>query len=265
MIFDEIRDRSVIAIFFNTGLDNWCKFSGRVFNPNCLRLRKFRKFIFFLGALIVVFALTGCADTRNEKQDDYLIRVGERVLTVDDFNKAFGDVKSAYPHGSMRNPGFIKNSQGRFLNQLVEEMLLLERAQELHIEVSDTEIDTAVSNIKQDYPDDVFDQMLLEYAVSYRFWKEKLKLRMLMEKVIAKELGEKISITSEDVASYYKKHYEGENLGSDLNDESKDINEMIIKHLRREKAEEAYKTWIEKLQTKYVVEINEKLWEKVSG
>jgi len=116
VIFDKIRDRSVIAIFFNTGLDNRCKFSGGVFNPNCPRLRTVRKFIFLLGVLIVVFALTGCTETRNEKQDDYLIRVGERALTVDDFNKAFEDVKSAYPHGSMRNPGFIKNAQGRLLN-----------------------------------------------------------------------------------------------------------------------------------------------------
>jgi hypothetical protein len=34
--------------------------------------------------------------------------------------------------------------------------------------------------------------------------------------------------------------------------------------LRRKKAEEAYKPWIENLRKKYLIEINKKEWEKIA-
>jgi hypothetical protein len=44
-----------------------------------------------------------------------------------------------------------------------------------------------------------------------------------------------------------------------------DINEMIIKHLRQQKTEEAYKIWIKELKRRYPIEINSIQWEKISG
>ena len=44
-----------------------------------------------------------------------------------------------------------------------------------------------------------------------------------------------------------------------------DINEMMIKHLRQEKTEEAYKKWIKELKQRYTIEINSVQWEKISG
>ncbi len=38
---------------------------------------------------------------------------------------------------------------------------------------------------------------------------------------------------------------------------------MIVKRLRREKAEQAYKPWIKKLQKKYLVEINMEQWGRI--
>jgi hypothetical protein len=47
--------------------------------------------------------------------------------------------------------------------------------------------------------------------------------------------------------------------------ETKDINENIIKHLRQEKTEQAYKIWIKELKQKYSIEINSTQWERLSG
>ena len=40
---------------------------------------------------------------------------------------------------------------------------------------------------------------------------------------------------------------------------------MIIKYLRREKAEKAYKIWITNLKKIYSIEIDSAQWEKISG
>jgi len=41
------------------------------------------------------------------------------------------------------------------------------------------------------------------------------------------------------------------------------MNEMIMKNIRRKKAEENYKEWIKNLRKEYKIEINKKLWEKI--
>jgi hypothetical protein len=72
-------------------------------------------------------------------------------------------------------------------------------------------------------------------------------------------------ITPEDIASYYERNYQTTDTDAESIKPDKDINENIIKHLRQQKAEQAYKTWIKELKRKYKIEINSANWEKVSG
>jgi hypothetical protein len=218
-----------------------------------------------IGVLLIICLLAGCADSESNDKDEFFIRVGDSVVTVFEFNSAFEISKAAYPYSAMQNPADIRDARLRLFYQMTEEMIIQERAKELGIKVSDSEVEKAVSDIKGDYPDDVFEQTLLENAVPYHSWKEGLKTRLLMEKVVAKELGEQIEITPEDISKYYEEHYKDDSLTSDLKEVSKDINVSIMKHLRMEKMEDAYKPWIKKLQKKYTIEINKAQLEKITG
>ncbi len=86
-----------------------------------------------------------------------------------------------------------------------------------------------------------------------------------MEKVVDSELKDQIVISSEDIANYYKKNFKTQGLDNDQTAKIKDINELIIKQLRREKREEAYKKWIKTIKQKYNIENNSSQWEKISG
>jgi len=218
-----------------------------------------------IGVLLIICLLAGCADSESNDKDEFFIRVGDSVVTVFEFNRAFEISKAAYPRSAMQNPADIRDARLRLFYQMTEEMIILERAKELGIKVSDSEVAKAVSDIKGDYPDDVFEQTLLENAVPYHSWKEGLKNRLLLEKVVAKELGGQIEITPEDISKYYEDHYKEDSLTSALKEVSKDINAIIMKHLRRKKMEEAYKSWIKKLQKKYTIEINKAQLEKITG
>lgn len=213
--------------------------------------------------LLVAIALIGCTRSKSEDQDEYLIRVGDNVVTVLDFNKAFEIAKTAYSHNMMQDPAAFREAQLRLLNQMTEELILLERAKELNISVSDQEVDKTIAKIKNDYPDDVFEQVLLEYAVSYQSWKKGLQTRLLMEKLVEQELKDQIVITAEDIEKYYEQNYKGDGLQTEFAEKSKDINEKIIKHLRRKKTEKAYKKWIERIQKRYKIEINKEQWENI--
>jgi len=232
---------------------------------NYRMMRNTYNFIILLGVLLMALILAACANPDSVDEKKYVIRVQDRVLTVFDFNKAFEMAKTAYPHNVMQDPVALRESRLRLLNQLTEQMLIMERAQELGIETTELEVEKTISDITKDYPEDVFEQTLLEYAVPYNVWEEGLKKRLLIEKVVNEELSGKITITPEEISKYYEGYYKGDGLTSDFEDRSKNINEIIITNLRRKKLEEAYKLWIKKLQEKYTIKVNKVQLEKITG
>ena len=218
-----------------------------------------------IGVILFVYTLAGCADFRSTQGDEYIIRIGDRVVTVSEFNRAFEIAKAAYPHNEIQDSDAVRNAKSRLLNQMSEEMIIQERALETGIIISDEELEKAVSNIKEDYPEDAFEQVILEYAVSYDTWKNRIKTRLLIEKVIAQELGEQIVISADDISKYYEEHGMDIEPTSNENEPSEKIDTTIVKHLRREKVEEAYRPWILDLQKKYIIEINTAEWKKIMG
>lgn len=229
-----------------------------------MRERSFNTF-WLIGSICSLLLLLGCGDKDSGLQNQVLIRVADRVVTVLDFNEAFEISKIAFADNPSEQPGDLRAAQFRLLNELILEMILLERAHEIGINVTEIELEKAVAAIKSDYPAGEFEKTLLEFAVSYETWKNRLKTRMIMEKVIEKELENQITITPEDISEHYKKNFQDPKSESDLTPAAGDINEIIVKQLRREKAEEGYKAWIEALKAKYVIEINRQQWEKISG
>jgi len=134
-----------------------------------------------IGSVLLLWVLAGCMDAGSNPDDESLIRVSDRVLTVLEFNQAFEISKTAYPHNLRHEPDSYKDAQLRLLNQLMVEMIILERAEELGLYVSDEELEKAIADIKSDYPEDSFEKTLLEFAVSYDSWEARLRNRLLLE------------------------------------------------------------------------------------
>jgi len=228
-------------------------------------LQIFSKNVFRFGAIILLFLSADCGQKDADLGKEVLIRVGSRNITVLEFNNAFEIAKIAYDDSLSQQPEELRNAQVRLLNELTVEMILLEEAQKMGISVTDQELEKAVSDIKSDYPAGEFEKTLLEFAVSYDSWKNRLKNRLIMDKVIEEELASRITITAEDISEYYEKHYQSRETESQTPQSSKDINEAIVKQLRRQKAEDTYYSWIESLKSQYVIEVNNELWEKITG
>ena len=234
-------------------------------------------FVSFICILWVGVTLVGCSDVEHKQKDEYFIKVGNKTISVADFNKAFEIAKNAYPQNSIEQPEVIREIRWRLVQQMTEEMILLQRAEELGVTIKDSEVEKTLEELKKDYPDNVFQEILLEYAIPYRSWREGLKTRLLMEKVITQELGDKIVVTNDDISKYYEEHFKDDDTAPDeaqikdnntspnVKTESKNINNIIIKILRKEKMEKAYAAWIKQLKNKFSVEINKEAFKKMAG
>jgi hypothetical protein len=196
------------------------------------------------------------------QEDDYLIHVGSSAVTVSEFKQAVqAAAEEVFPGEQEVNAAAQSDLRIRVLNQLTEELIITERAKAMGLSVSEEELGRAVAEIKGDYPDDTFEKTLLENAVSFLSWKKKLATRLLINKVIESELVDKVEITSQDLAEYFQDHYPG---GVPEGENADEINQKIVRHLRRQKAEEMYQAWIEKLRKSYPVDIDQKRWNRLS-
>jgi hypothetical protein len=215
-------------------------------------------FITVLGLLV----LAGCPEKKPSEPPPkaYFIRVGQTKISLFDFNKIFDLHKSAYEYDELDEKDKLKIVQMEFFNQMVERLILLERARELHIEVSAQELEAAVEKIKKDYPDDEFDKTLLKSAVSYTLWCSELKDRLVMEKVIQKDLTDAIPLTVEEMNEYHEKRFKNKVLAPE---QKIVLDQLAAEHLRRAKTEKMYREWLENLEKKYPVDINKTEWEKI--
>lgn len=216
-------------------------------------------------AILPLF-LTMCSRQPSDPSQIDLVKVGTSTLTVREFKQIQDMSQDYYWQEDNATVNSVESNSLRLLNQVTEELLLTERAKAIGITINDKDLDAAVQNIKSDYPKGTFEQVLLENAVSYDFWKERLKRRILMDKVIEKELESKVSITQEEISSFYKKHYAAisdRKDGDGSADKDDDINEVIVRRLRKLKAEETYRAWLKELEQLYPVDVDWDAWKQM--
>ena len=215
-----------------------------------------KRLVFFAFVLWVVLA---CA--RKSEDQDYLIRVGTASVTVAEFKRAVEAAgEEAFPGEQAISPTTMNDLRMRVLNQMTEELIITEHAKRIGIQISEQELEASIAAVKADYPDDTFEKTLLENAVSFQAWKQKMATRLLIDKVIATELVDKVEITSEDVTAYFGAHYPN---GVPEGEDAEEINRKIVMHLRQQKAEEMYHGWIEKLKRDFPVDVHQKRWNQL--
>jgi len=127
-------------------------------------------------------------------------------------------------------------------------LILLKRSEELEIKVSQAELNAAVDAVKGDYPPGVFEQTLVESTVSFETWKQRVRLRLLLDKLMEVELSPQVVITAEDLEAYYDRNYRGKAFEADSDQKFERLKEILVADLRREKMEEAFESWIEGLK-----------------
>ena len=221
-------------------------------------------FLAGLAACIGSLLLSGCTETATEPVDAYLVKVGDTILTVSEFNEVFEISKSAYSHSDIMDPKVVADIKLRLLNQMIEEMIILEKANAIGISISDGELEKEVQKIKADYPDDVFEEMLLEAAVSFEAWKKRLKTQLIARRFIQAELESKITITSEEVSQYYAKHFPDDTKDRPDGKEQGITDEMVLRMLKSEKVQASYAEWMKKNRRNVTIDINSQQWEKIT-
>jgi peptidyl-prolyl cis-trans isomerase SurA len=167
---------------------------GRV----CLRL---------VGLLIALTSIglgaacrSGATPSTPSVSADTWAVVDGRQITRDDVDKAYRRMRDTTQTLSEEE---VLAGKLSLLNDLIVQDILLAKAAALKLGVSQSELDTAYTNAKNNLADDAFQKELSGRNLTPDDMREGLRRQLLTEKVVEQEVGSKIAVTDKDVADFF--------------------------------------------------------------
>jgi parvulin-like peptidyl-prolyl isomerase len=159
--------------------------------------------LFFLASLV------GCSGKNGTGEHGKpVIRVDDHVLTLSEFNAFFEPLKMSYGTEENGEDHGLREARARFLLELIEEMIILRRAEELNLQISPGELQEALDAIEGDYDEEGLQKMFMKQAISLEAWKERARRQLLVEKVLNRDLNVHITVTPDEIRQYYDEHRE---------------------------------------------------------
>lgn len=155
-----------------------------------------------LAIALGILLLAGC----SSKQD------GTDVAATVDGRKIFrADVDKYYQNqtaGSEQQPVGEQATSLRLsiLRELIDNEILMRRAEKLGLLATDEEVDRKMNEIKAPYTPAEFEAKLKEKKITVDDFKRDLRRSLTVEKVLNKEVTSKVNISDQDISDYYKAH-----------------------------------------------------------
>jgi hypothetical protein len=204
---------------------------------------------------VVIVTGLGCTEQTRVEEKGCIIKAGSVEISQADFTRELEVKQANYPYNINNSPDEYNAMVLDLASDLSDEAVLLAAAADKGIDVSAEELDAAVTEFKKDYPEDSFDRMLLERAISYPVWKKGLKKDMVIQKLIMQDLVASQQIHPEDMIAFYDRLAGPNKSQDDDNSTMVDENDLVLK-LRIEKSQDAFGEWMQGLQAVYPVHID---------
>jgi parvulin-like peptidyl-prolyl isomerase len=132
------------------------------------------------------------------------VLVNGEPISLDEFDNEFRLMTIYYSAVSEKDMPAIKL---RLFEQLINRRILVQEARREGLRLTQNEMDEAFSYALKDLPDD-FTVILKGQGVSVDAWKRKLLQEKLVQKLVQKEVNDKVRISDSEVAQYYWAHLE---------------------------------------------------------
>lgn len=156
-----------------------------------------------LGLMTTLFlSLAGC--DRDGGGGDVMASVNGRKIYKTEVDKYYANQTA----GSDQQPQGEQAISLRLsiLDTLIETEILMRRAEKLGLLATDEEVDRKLNEIKSPYTAEEFQKRLDEKKITLDDFKRDLRRSLTRDKVLNKEITSRITITDQDVASYYNAH-----------------------------------------------------------
>ena len=153
-----------------------------------------------VAAFAALALLTAC----NSHGADVMARVNGHNILKADVDKYFQNQTA----GTEQQPIGEQADSLRLsiLRELIDNEILMRRAEKLGLLATDDEVDRKLSEVKSPFTQEQFDQRLKDKKITLDDFKRDIRRSLTVEKVINKEITSKVSVTDQDITKYYNAH-----------------------------------------------------------
>lgn len=161
------------------------------------------RILLLLGALLLAFA-AGC---ENEVMEEGVVaKVNGHPILLEQLEAKYDLVHLGWTGGITPSVNRLKQEYGDILSELIIQELVFQVLDEKNIPVSEDEVDEAEAAIRADYPEGVFEQILIEEYIDYGVWRSQLRAYVAQEKFMREILRPRIRLEYQEAEAYYKEH-----------------------------------------------------------
>ena len=164
-----------------------------------------RKFTLFLILVFVISFRLGAAETINK----FVAVVNDEVITQQDVDQLLAVLYAQFSQQYRGDELLKKMEEVRkdILNQIIEDKLILSRAKELGIKVTESEINERLEYIKKGFPsEEEFYKTLETQGITVANLKDRYRDQIMMKNLVDYEVKSRISVLPSEISEYYKKH-----------------------------------------------------------
>jgi parvulin-like peptidyl-prolyl isomerase len=158
---------------------------------------------------VACLVLYGC-DIGNIRPKPYVAVVnGEKIYLTE-----FQD-RMATELGLPRDSDAYRDKRWRLLREgvlesLINEKVMLQRAEALSLKVTDEELNRKIGDIKKEYSEERFNRLFAADKIHYGYWREAQRRRLLLEKLIALDVKSRVSVSDDEVRAHLEAHKNGD-------------------------------------------------------
>jgi peptidyl-prolyl cis-trans isomerase C len=151
----------------------------------------------------LLLSLLPACSRQEETLSPVLLRVDGREVTLEQFHKEFSG--SLLPEQKLSEEE-RKEMERAFLAQMIDRELALSEADRLGIVITLPEIETAIAETRNEYPQGTFETALRERGTNLKEWSDGLRRNLLMEKIIAQTVYSQVSVSDDEIKTYFEEN-----------------------------------------------------------
>lgn len=148
-----------------------------------------------------------------EDVDRVVLRVNDQITTLREYqerrDERLQSIAAASDLSLDARRQLAADAGKAAMNEIFEEMLILSRAQQLHIEATPAKIDRAVDQARQRYGIDTeeeFERALVQSGGTIALFRDRMARNILFSEVMQHEVASKINVDDEEIPRYWRSH-----------------------------------------------------------
>ena len=150
----------------------------------------------------MALSVTSAAETI----DRIAAEVNGEIILYSEVREHLFQMKSAGAVGELSD----KEAEGKALDNLIDEKLIIQLGKEKELDVSEREVDATVERFRKRVgaSKEQFEELLAAEGMTMERYRDMLKDQLMSRMVISREVQSQVKLTDEDVDEYYKEHKE---------------------------------------------------------